>query len=135
MFLRAVIPRTFDCLAPWGVITTITSAGPIGFAIVCEWKFTGRLVFGNAYLFYEQKFIKISCIFRLRFRFLLIWTMYNIRKLWLTYATTAMLLALMKKSRTPTIIVWMILAKIWGHVRAIVCLKKIQSIHLNLRPL
>ena len=52
--------------------------------------------------------------------------MHNIRLLWLTYATTAMLLALMKKTRTPAIIIWMILAKIWGHVRAIVCLKKIQ---------
>ncbi len=52
--------------------------------------------------------------------------MHNIRLLWLTYATTAMLLALMKKARTPAIIIWMILAKIWGHVRAIVCLKKIQ---------
>ena len=56
--------------------------------------------------------------------------MHNIRLLWLTYATTAMLLALMKKTRTPAIIIWMILAKIWGHVRAIVCLKKIQYIYI-----
>ena len=59
-FSFAVIPFPFPRVTPWGFIVigttaSITSTGPIGFFIVCEWKFTGITVWCNTHFFYIQK--------------------------------------------------------------------------------